>query len=165
MKRHILLFSLMLLAATANAQDLTGRTYACKDVEALREFVTAAVTGDSTSTGLSKGIDKGLTTFFRLCDMQMEFRFKENQQVQTHLSMTINDELAKKARLGWAKRQMVNLMLKTTVTGMNKTEPYTVENRLITTEQGNSMLLSESADSLEIGTADEKKNLVFKLAK
>ncbi|MBQ4003117.1 MAG: hypothetical protein II600_03990, partial [Bacteroidaceae bacterium] len=78
MKRHILLFSLMLLAATANAQDLTGRTYACKDVEALREFVTAAVTGDSTSTGLSKGIDKGLTTIFRLCDMQMEFRFKEN---------------------------------------------------------------------------------------
>ena len=85
--------------------------------------------------------------------------------MQTHLSMTINDELAKKARLGWAKRQMVNLMLKTTVTGMNKTEPYTVENRLITTEQGNSMLLSESADSLEIGTADEKKNLVFKLEK
>lgn len=154
-----------MLTGAAKTQDLTGRTYACDDVVELREFVIAAVTGDSTSTGISKGIDKGLTTFFRLCDMKMEFRFKENQQVQTHLSMAINDELAKKARLGWAKRQMVNLMLKTTTTGMNKTEPYTVENKLITTAQGNSMQLSENADSLEIGTVDEKKNLVFKLAK
>ena len=79
--------------------------------------------------------------------------------------MNINDELAKMARLGWAKRQLVNLMLKTTVTGMNITEPYTIENRLVTTRQGNSMLIAENGDSLEIGTFDGKRNLVFRKVK
>ncbi|MCR4922221.1 MAG: hypothetical protein K5945_11045, partial [Bacteroidaceae bacterium] len=119
MKRLILtLLTLLALTMPSSGQELTGHTYACTDIEAMRDFVTSAIMCDSTSTGISKGIDKSLTTFFKLCDITMEFRFLENQQVQTHVTMNINDELAKLARLGWTKRQLVNLMLKSTVTGM-----------------------------------------------
>lgn len=166
MKRlFIILAATFALACPAMSQEIEGHTYACTDVDAMRDFVTSAIMADSASTGISKGIDKGLTTFFRLCDITMEFRFQPEKQVQTHVTMNINDELAKLARLGWAKRQLVNLMLKTTVTGMNITEPYTIENRLVTTRQGNSMLIAEDGDSLEIGTYDGKRNLVFRKIK
>ena len=79
--------------------------------------------------------------------------------------MNINDELAKMAHLRWGKRQLETLRLKTTVTDMNITEPYTIENRLVTTRQGNSMLIAENGDSLEIGTFDGKRNLVFRKVK
>ena len=163
MKRHILtLIASMALTFSAAAQELTGHTYACTDIDAMRDFVTSAVLNDTTSTSPGKGIDKTLTGFFKLCDITMEFRFLEDQKVQTHVTMNINDELAKLARLGWTKRQLVNLMLKTTVTGMNTTESYTIKDRLVTTEQGNSMLVAENGDSLEIGTFDGTKNIVFR---
>ena len=41
----------------------------------------------------------------------------------------------------------------------------TIENRLVTTRQGNSMLIAENGDSLEIGTCDGKRNLVFRKVK
>ena len=74
-KLIILLAATFALTSPAMSQDIEGHTYACTDVDAMRDFVTSAVMADSASTGISKGIDKGLTTFFRLCDITMEFRF------------------------------------------------------------------------------------------
>lgn len=148
MKKIILILTIILFSVAMQAQELTGRTFACNNKEVIFNYFEKQLNSDEEMNDFSAEDKEIFMKFIRLCHIGMELEFKKNNKIEFTFIMSPDNELMKKAGISWGKRKLMNMALKGMASQLSETETYTIQENTIKTQSGDEIIIKEKGKSL-----------------